>query len=210
MKINKSLLNILGQVRIYSLIDLILLCFALRADRAEFVGIIALHLGFLFYLEHQHKHKYRNKIPSFIWSFLLIVGIYFYNNSAVIGFLIASYFYTKKNKSYFGALSPFMRGFQMFFLSAGIIGFVDPFSRYAGLIFFMRNFNGDLRDIEKDRKERLKTLPIMLGLRKDWKNIHFYTLLVSSAVWWSFSELNLIWLVLVYVIQYLSYNKTPR
>lgn len=119
----KKILNIIGQIRLYSIIDLILFSLALKVDNPTIAGIILLHLGFLFYLESIHKHSNRIKIPQLIWIILIIAGIFYFNNIAVIGFLVFSFLYSHKNKNYLGPYSPFFRGMQYYFLAAGVLGF---------------------------------------------------------------------------------------
>jgi len=179
MRLKKTLLNLLGQVRLYSLIDLILLIIAIKADNYQFFGIIFLHLGFLLFLEHNHKHKYRMPFPKHLWVLLILTGIVLYQSFFVIGFLICSFLYTKKNLSNFSPFSPFLRGLQYFFLVAGVIGFQHPISFIAGGLMMLRNFAGDLRDITKDKKEKMKTLPIVLGFSKDIRYIYNHFCLVE-------------------------------
>jgi len=178
----KKLINLFGQIRIYSLIDLILLCVALKANSSQLIGVVFLHLGFLLFLEFTHKHEFRSQFPKYLWLVLLIIGMIFYHNIAMLGFLICSFLYVKKNVPKLGVYSPFFRGLQYYFLCAGIIGFLNPLAFFVGLVLAIRNFNGDLRDIVKDTKEGLKTLPIVLGLKKDMKSIHLISMLSTSFI----------------------------
>ncbi len=128
----------------------------------------------------------------------------------MVGFLICSLFYTRKNLPRFGIYGPFLRGLQYYFLCAGVIGFLNPLSFIVGVLLVIRNFNGDLRDISKDKKEGLITLPIMLGFRKDIKSIHLVSMLCTSFIWWCISDISILWLVTIFIIQIWSYNITPR
>lgn len=204
------LLNLLGQIRIYSLVDLILLSIALHANAYQFVGIILLHLGFLLFLEFTHKHKFRLPFPKYLWLILLIAGIIFYNNIAVLGFLLCSYLYVKKNIPKFSAYGPLFRGLQYYFLASGVLGFLHPIAFLAGGLLIIRNFAGDLRDITKDRQERLKTLPIIFGLKKDFKYIHLIMMLGTTSVWRYLSGISVVWLIPIFILQIGSYNLTPR
>ncbi|MCK5040102.1 MAG: hypothetical protein KAR87_03985 [Candidatus Aenigmarchaeota archaeon] len=210
MRSKNSLLNLLGQIRVYSLIDLILLIIAIKADNFQLIGVIFLHIGFLLFLEYTHKHKYRMPFPKYLWAFLFLSGIVFYKSFFVIGFLICSFFYAKKNLPNFSPYSPFLRGLQSYFLTSGIIGFLNPISFLAGGLLALRNFAGDLRDITKDKKEKMKTLPIILGFNKDMKHIHLVFLLLTTFTWWNISDLSIIWLIVIYLIQIMFYNLTPR
>ena len=154
--------------------------------------------------------SFRIAFPKYLWAILLIIGVLLYKNIAAIGFLICSFFYVKKNLPKFGWSGPISRGLQYYFLSAGIIGFINPVSFVASGLLLIRNFAGDLRDIVKDRKEGLKTLPIIFGLKKDFKQIHLITMLGTTSVWWYLSGISTLWLIPIFVIQIGSYNLTPR
>jgi 4-hydroxybenzoate polyprenyltransferase len=203
-------LNLVGQVRIYSLIDLIIFGFALGSNYSQLAGIIFLHLGFLLFLEKQHNHKYRVKFPKSLWIVFLGLGVLFYNSYLVIGFIFFSYLYTKKNCSIFGLVAPFFRGFQYYFLAVGIVGFSNPLSFLAFSVLTIRNFIGDLRDVEKDKKERLLTLPMFIGVEKSFNHLHLVALLVTTFIWGYLAAMNPILLVFVWIIQIKTYNFTPR
>lgn len=205
-----SFINYIGQLRLYSLLDLIIFCFALLASAQDFVGIILLHIAFLAYLETRHSHSYRKPVPKYFWLVLTLVGILFYRHWEVIGFLLSSYIYTKKTNGYFGALSPIMRGLQYLFLAAGVIGYNHPLTWIAFIVIFIRSFAGDLRDTGKDKAENLKTLPVIIGLDRNVPVIYFITLLATSYIWWSFTTLPIYMLLGVFIIQITTYNITAR
>lgn len=93
-----KIINIIGQIRIYSLIDLILFAYAIGSTNIELLGIVFLHISFLFYLEYTHKHKYRLQLSQYVWIFFAIAGITLYRKVTVIGYIIASMLYVKKDK----------------------------------------------------------------------------------------------------------------
>ena len=113
--VQSSFFNYLGQLRVYSLIDLVFLLVALQISLSLSVGILLLHLGFILYLENKHHHTYRLPFPSFLWIILTLAGIFFYMKIEVLGFLLASYLYTKKNNSSLAPYASFFRGLQFFF-----------------------------------------------------------------------------------------------
>lgn len=202
-------LNIVGQIRFYSLVDLILLFFAIGSKNIQVISIVFLHLGFIFYLEFVHKHSYRVKLNSSIWIFLSLVGVFLYPSWYVFGFALFSFLYAHKDKKMLGPFSSFFRGLQLFFL----VSVVAPFSAYAFLacgLLFLRNFIGDLRDIVKDSKEKMRTLPIVLGFKKDIKYLHLIFVLITSFIWWYISGFGLLILLLVYLIEVGSYYLTSR
>ncbi|MEI6490777.1 MAG: hypothetical protein WCO16_03390 [bacterium] len=204
------MLNYIGQLRIYSLIDLVILLIATKANIFEFVGIILLHIGFLAYLETKHHHPYRNKVPKYLWIILTIIGLYFYGHIEGILFVIFSYLYTLKTKKFFALTSPIMRGFQCFFLVAGIIGYESKLTWLALMLIIIRNFCGDLRDVVKDRKENMKTLPVVFGLNTDIKYIHLAVLFLTTFVWFRHTNLEPWLLIPIFLIQILTYRLTPR
>jgi len=204
------LLNLFGQIRIYSLVDLIIFSIAINSTRYQLAGIVLLHLGFLLFLEYTHKHEFRVAFPKYLWAVLFVAGVVFYHNIAAAGFLACSYFYVKKNLPKFGPYAPFLRGGQYYFLAAGVVGFLNPLAFFAFVLATVRNFAGDLRDVVKDRKNGLRTPPIVFGLERDFKHIHLITLFCTSAVWLYLSGLPLFWLIPIFAIQIGSYNLTPR
>jgi 4-hydroxybenzoate polyprenyltransferase len=206
----KTFVNYLGQCRIYSLIDLALLLFATKATPQEFVGVLFLHLGFLAYLEIKHAHSYRNIVPKWLCIGLFIIGIVLYPHLEVLGFLVCSYLYTQKNKKPFGYFSPIARGLQYFFLVAGIIGYNSFLVWIVLVLVTIRNFVGDLRDVNKDKKEGMETLPAFFGIKKDIKYMHLVFVLITSLVWRHFANLSILTLLFVWIVEVFTYNLTPR
>ncbi len=206
----KTFLNYLGQARLYSLIDLALLLVAVKATTFEFIGIMLLHLGFLAYLENIHSHSYRKALPKLVWVILTIGGIFFYRIVEIIPFLLFSFLYVNKNKKGFGYFSSLFRGLQYFFLIAGIIGYTSYFPIIVLLAMAIRNFIGDWRDVEKDRLEKMATLPIVLGLTKNFKYGHLIAVLSTSILWWHYSGLTVFVLPPLLVLEIGTYYLTPR
>ena len=202
--------NYLGQLRIYSLIDLFILLIAIRATNYEFIGVILLHIGFLSYLETRHKHSYRKMIPNYLWIVLSLIGSIFYWHIEGILFILFSYLYTKKNIGYLATFSPIARGLQLLFLVAGIVGYINKFTLIAFILLSIRNLCGDLRDVVKDRSENMKTLPIILGFEHNIKHIHLVATLATTFIWFQYTDLNYLYLVPIFLIQILTYNLTPR
>jgi 4-hydroxybenzoate polyprenyltransferase len=205
------MLNYLGQLRIYSLIDYVVLLIASQANLYQFVGVILMHVGFLAYLESRHSHSYRKPVPKYLWIFLTILGMAFYGNYIFsILFVICSILYTLKTKKYFAIFAPVMRALQYFFLIGGITGFHSQLPWIALLVIFIRNFTGDVRDVVKDTGEGMKTLPIVIGLKRDIKYLHLITMLMTTTIWWTFTKIPLYFLPLILIIQILTYNLTAR
>jgi len=205
----KTLLNYVGQLRIYSLVDLIILLVAIKISILESIGIICLHVGFLAYLESNHDHYGRKIIPAWIWVFFIIIGTFFYFHLEVIFFLVCSYLYTRKNHGNWAMYSPLFRGLQVSFLISGVIGYTR-LSLIVFLVMFIRNTIGDCRDVEKDYRENMKTTPIIIGLRKNFKHGHLLAIVMSSLIWWQYTNISLSILFLCIFVEIITYNLTPR
>ncbi len=206
----KTFLNYLGQLRIYSFLDLVLLLVALHAGLYDFLGVVFLHIGFLAYLENQHSHSYRKKVPKWFGYLVTGLGIFFYRDVEAILFLVCSFYYVKKTEDSWGWSGPLFRGLQYFFLVGGIVGYINPITWIAFTLIFIRNFAGDLRDVEKDISEGMKTLPIILGFKKDVKYVHLITTLITSLIWIIFAKIPLFIIPLVVFVQIITYKITPR
>jgi len=204
------MLNYLGQLRLYSFLDLLILLIATKAMGVEFIGVVFLHIGFLAYLETQHQHSYRKKVPKYLWIIFGIIGLLLYGHIEGILFVVCSYLYVLKTKKFFAPIAPIMRGLQYFFLVAGIIGYNNKLAWLALILIIIRNFCGDLRDVIKDKKENLNTLPIAFGLSRDIKYIHLITMLTTTFIWFQYTNLAIWLLVPIFLIQILTYNLTPR
>jgi 4-hydroxybenzoate polyprenyltransferase len=182
---------------------------AAGAQRYDFFGAIVLHIAFLAYLEWNHKHNYRKIVPSSIWIILAILGIFLFRHVEVIGYIFFSFLYTLKKNPKFSPYSAVFRGAQTAFIAGALIGY-SYLTLFAFAILYLRNLAGDIRDVEKDRKEKLKTLPILFGMKKGPYWTHLIATMITSAIWFSFTNLETYWLVVVFVIQILSYELTAR
>lgn len=206
----KLFLNYLGQLRLYSLVDLLLLFYIIHASNLEMAGVIFLWIGFLLYLESQHKHSYRREFPKLMWIAFELVGLILFRKVEGLAFVVASFFYARKKDKYFSYLSPLFRGLQSFFLTAGILGYHNTFIWVVFALTIIRNMFGDFRDIEKDRAESMLTVPILIGMKKNVKYVHLIAVMGTSLVWWIYGGLSWEILAGVWIIELLTYNLTPR
>ncbi len=201
--------NYIGQLRLYSLADLILLLVAIRADRLEFIGAIILHIAFLAYLENKHSHPYRARVPRWISYILAIIGVLVYGKIEGIIYLLFGFLYVKKTRK-LGFVSPALRGLQNLFIVAGVIGYHSVVTYIVGGLFLIRNLAGDFRDMAKDKKEGMRTFPVIIGVNNNFKYIHIILMIFTSAVWWYLSSTSISWLILIIIIEISTYNLTPR
>jgi len=206
----KVFLNYLGQLRLYSLIDLVWLLLATQATSTQFVGILLLWIGFLAHLELGHRHSYRHNLAKHLDTVLFIAGLLLFRKVEGFIFVLLSFLYTKKKQQCWGSISPFIRGAQSFVLAGGLVGYINPLSWIAFILTLVRNLLGDVRDVKKDKEEGMKTIPVLLGLTYSWKYIHLVAVIATSTVWWFFTNVSLWYLVIVFVIQIATYNLTPR
>lgn len=206
----KKFLNYFGQFRVYSFIDLFLLLVAAHAPISQMIGALLLWLGFIIYLEEQHKHDYRLRLPLKLWILFAITGLLFYWRVEGVFFVLASYIYTKKDDKYFALFAPFFRGLQNFFLIGGIIGYHNILTWLSLVLILVRNAVADFRDVEKDSSKGMKTIPVVFGIKKNIKYIHLIALMGTSFAWWHFSGIGIQYLVFVWIVQVFSYNLTPR
>ncbi len=199
----------IGIIRIYSIIDLLLFSLVIGANGFEIIGIVLLHIAFLSYLEYKHSHKYRQGVSVYISIILLIIGCYFFNHIEALGYVLMSLLYVNKNKKN-GWFSPFARGLQNFFIAGAVIGYNNFLVYIILLIFIFRNLMGDFRDTIKDKKEGLKTIPIVFGYNKSIKNIHLLSLFLTTGIWSYLINLSIFYVLILFIIQLYTYNLTPR
>lgn len=196
------------------MVDASMLLVAIGATRNEFIGALCLQVSFLAYLENQHAHEGRNKVPAWVWIIFLLLGSILYAHIAeIIIFCIASSLYAFKNKGKHGLFSPHHRGSQIFIILVGLMhnrSTLVLLPLIAYFVIFIRNTLGDFRDVEKDRKQGMLTIPIALGVKKNWKHGHLIALLASTAIWWSYTDLSFYWFGCALIVEFSTYNLTPR
>jgi hypothetical protein len=205
----KKLLHYIGILRLYSLVDLLLLLLAVRLSSQAVIGSILLWIGFLFLLEARHQHEYREGVPSWLAGLFFVVGLVVFGHWAEgLAFIGLSFIYSLKNGGTWGALSPIIRGLQPMALVMAVVS--GPLLWWIGGLTMLRNFLGDVRDARKDKKEGLKTVPVLLGISFNAKYIHLVGVMGTTLVWWSIGGLAIWVLFLVWVIEMATYNLTPR
>lgn len=203
--------NYFGQLRIYSLVDLWLLLAVAGATGRPLWGAVLLHIGFLAFLESQHQHKEREPVPQVLPWVLFMIGWGWFG-PRIVGtwYMFFSVMYALKKQSLWGLASPFVRGAQTFVL---LLPFTTNHPRLlltASVAMIIRNFFGDLRDVEQDCREGLRTWPVVFGLRRDLVFMHLFGVLVTTWLWWGFSTLP-IWIpVAINSIEIGTYWLTPR
>lgn len=206
----KTILNYIGQLRLYSYADLLLLFFWLDLSTKEIISCSLLWFGFLIYLETVHKDTGRSQWNIFAWIIPWLLALLIIQKWQIIFFFMAAILYTLKKKKNLGFISSVFNGL----VKVGLIIFLPVANTYNILIIFtvmtFRNLMGDFRDIEKDNSEKMRTLPIILGFKNDIKFLYPSTLALSSALWFILGDVSIIFLVITWLVQLITYSWTPR
>lgn len=215
-------MNLIGQLRLYSAVDLLVLLSAARATPLQVAVSFSLWFGFLLYLESCHKHTYRQTFPKLLWLILWVIGVVAppVFESWRIGvltlprpegavFILFSWMYAKKTQSHYGLWAPGFRGVQSLVLVGGIQGYAGILPWLALVLTAIRNILGDVRDVAEDKIEGMRTIPIVLGWRSV-PHIHLIGVLATSLVWFSFAHLFTGWLFLLWALEIITYYWTPR
>lgn len=207
----RVILNYLGQLRLYSFLDLLIFATALTHDPKIIAGIGLLWLSFLLYLEIRHKDAHRLEINWFMWLVPFTLALLWVPFWVVIGFAVVSYSYTNKKKNlFFGVTSPFWRGLQNGLLAAA---FDLRLALLAFVLTVIRNLIGDLRDVHDDKVRGVKTIPVAFGLIRNqtWAFYgHLIFTIFTTLIWFNFSFLNTVLIIPIILIQIASYPLTPR
>jgi hypothetical protein len=210
-----KLFNYIGQLRIYSLADLMLLLYAsgARLDTSGFWGAVCLWVGFLAYLESEHHNKGREQVPGMFGWLFWFMGFDLLGEkyiSAIWIYIIFSIIYSQKKQKKYGLASPLMRGLQTLVIVGMFCGLKNPLPYIAGALTSLRNFSGDVRDSKEDAEERIRTWPVVFG----WKShpfVHLFGIVCTTFVWWLCSKGLSIWLLLsIWIVEIATYWITPR
>jgi len=206
-----TFLNYLGRLQIYSLLDLIVLATAISRDIKVVFGVIFLWVSFLFYRETRRADDHNLKINKHLWIVTFIVSAFFLPILVCLGFALCSYFYAKKKKEkIWGISASFWRGFQY----VAIVAAYDlKLSLLVFVLIFIRSLIADFRDAGDDAKRNIQTIPVALGINKNqvWALYsHMIFISLTTVVWSRFSFLDGRWIILIIILQIITYPFTPR
>lgn len=203
--------NYLGQLRAYSYVDLLLLCLALHATPLQFVAASLLWFGFLIHLEWRHRDRGRAPWPAWAWVALWSAGLLLGFSLASGLFIVLSVAYSlKKRYPWVGQVSFLYNGLLKVCLVATMPGAGARVLLLVFVLTSLRNLAGDLRDIERDSAEDVQTLPVRLGLHNDIPWIYPAILAATSACWAAVGHLPIVFLMIAWLIQAVTYRLTPR
>lgn len=203
------LVNYIGQLRIYSFVDLILLFILAGATSIEIFGCSLLWFSFLIFLEFIHKDKGRNRWSVYAWIIPFTVGILIIYKIEILFFILSVALYTYKKKYPLGLISPIINGL----LKTSLIMLITDDINILLIVFILmtiRNLAGDIRDAYKDSKENIITLPVKLGYKIHTPYVYPLFLGFTSFVWVFMSDMSLLIIFPVWFIQFQTYHLTPR
>lgn len=206
----KTILNYIGQLRIYSFLDLIVFATALTSRPSKIAGISLLWLGCLIYSESRHQDPLRTNLNRFLWVIPFLVSFILIPFWICLVVFLCSYFYTKKKNGWWGVVSPIWRGLINTVIA---LGFKPSLAFLVFILMFLRNLAGDLRDVYFDRKRGIKTIPVIIGIKRNLKwayYLHLLLVITTTTVWFHFSFLNKSFLPLIITLELISYPLTPR
>ena len=205
----ETLQNYIGQLRIYSFVDLVLLFLVVDATRLEIIGCSLLWFSFLIFLEFIHKDRGRVEWPISAWVVPFILGIVIIYKIEIIFFIITAIFYTYKKQYPLGLISPIINGLLKVFL----VLLISDDINIVILVFVLmtiRNLAGDFRDAYKDFSEKITTLPILFSYKQNTNYIYPLFLAFTSLVWVLMAKISLWFILLVWFIQFKTYHLTSR
>jgi 1,4-dihydroxy-2-naphthoate octaprenyltransferase len=201
----------LGQLRLYSYSDLVLLLLAVGAHGRELAQCSLLWFGFLVFLDCQHRDRGRVPWPDIVWIGLWVVGLAIAPSLLVAPFLALAVLYTlKKRVRRLALISPLLNGS----LKGALVCLVPGVALWqvvtVACLTGLRNVAGDYRDVLKDRADGVATSPIRLGARDDIRWLYPAALAATSVVWTVIGGLPWWYLLLALLVQVGTYRWTPR
>jgi hypothetical protein len=207
----KTIINYIGQMRIYSIIDILVFAKAVKCDVSEMFGLVLLWVSFLLYLESRHKDRLRLLVNQYLWVGVFLPTMVLLPWWLPLLFILAGVMYTnKKRNRFYGCTSPLWRGLQGGLMA---LAFMPTFTLLAFVVYTIRNLVGDFRDIGDGLKDGARTLPISLGYRRNqvWAFWGHLAMVVCTTLIWSwYAELSIVIVLLCILAEIVTYPLTPR
>jgi len=203
--------NYIGQLRPYSYVDLLLLFAALHAGVRVAAGVSLLWFGFLIHLEWRHRDRERLGWHWSMWAVPWAIAPVLVPSWWVVpffGFAVA--YALKKRFRWAAAVSPLVNGLMKTFLVLLAPGVAAATLLMVLGLMTLRNLLGDLRDAEKDAKESVMTVPVVLGYHRSTPYIYPAGLVLTSTVWTVVGGLPWWALAGALAVEAGTYRLTPR
>jgi hypothetical protein len=210
-RVARKALNYVGQLRLYSYADLVLLLVAVGATAQDVAQCSLLWFGFLIHLEWSHRDRGRLPWPWQAWAIPCIAGFAVQPSPRLVAFVIVAVIYSNKKRiSFIALVGPLVNG-----AIKGALAFLVVQASWEAilavtLLTAARNLAGDFRDIMKDRHEGVETIPVRLGIKHDIRWLYPTALIATSATWVWAGGLPAWSLVLAAAVQVATYRLTPR
>ncbi|WP_411080420.1 hypothetical protein [Streptomyces sp. cmx-18-6] len=203
--------NYVGQLRLYSYVDLLLLLAALNADPRGILGVSLLWFGFLIHLEWRHRDRGRLGWHWSLWAVPWLLAPLVAPSLWLPAFYVSAVAYTyKKRFPWAAAVSPLLNGALKMFLVLLVPGTTAFTAALVLLLMSVRNLLGDVRDAGKDAEERVMTLPVILGYRRATPYVYPLGLVATSLTWTLMGGLSWWALAGAVSVQAATYHLTPR
>jgi hypothetical protein len=203
--------NYVGQLRLYSYVDLVLLWLWLGRDARSILAGTLLWFGFLVHLEWRHRDRGRLLWPWWAWAALIVSGAILAWSVWTFAFAALSALYAyKKRFPRIARFSFVYNGLLKVALLLATAPTSAPRACFVWVVMALRDLAGDFRDVEKDAEEGVETLPVWLGLRRDRRWLYPAALAVTSALWATLGHVQVVVLVACWAVQVSTYRLTPR
>ena len=203
--------NYVGQLRLYSYSDLVLMLLATGADARALAQASCLWLGFLVFLEYIHRDRGRHRWPLLAWVAPWLAAVLLNPSYLLIAFGLLAVLYTlKKTVPPLASVSPILNGCLKGSLVCLVPGVAVWQVTVVVILTALRNLAGDFRDVAKDSAEKGATLPVRLGMHRDITWIYPATLAATSTVWVIIGGLPAWALLTAFLVQATTYRWTPR
>jgi hypothetical protein len=204
-------LNYLWQLRPYSYVDLLLLMAWLNADTRQIAGVTALWFGFLIHLEWRHRDAGRAKWHWAVWIVLWVAGAYLIADLSVGAFWALGAMYAmKKDIALIAPVAWLINGAMKAALVATLPLTTSRTLLEVALVMAARNLTGDVRDAGKDFGEGVRSLPVVLGYRRNTRVVYPVCLAATSTTWSIQGGLPWWYLIAALMIAAATYRLTSR
>lgn len=203
--------NYLTQLRPYSYVDLLLMLVGAGATSHQLLECSLLWFGFLVFLECMHRDDGRELWSWWVWAGLWAIAVGLAQTPWVAPFIMLCVAYAYKK--YVPALAA-----SSFIINGGVkatlLLLVPRVSLTYGVVVLagmaIRNLMGDFRDVEKDRRDGARSIPVRVGLRRDIRWLYPACLALTTLLWVKLGGLPAWTIPIAFGVEGTTYFLTPR